>query len=103
MVLLKCDVFLWVLGQRINFRSELAALTLKFLFFFLLYFSVIGRYGNAESKIFFDVCGGLFFSYKHKAPEFVDTERLAETLSLMEGPRLVRLELNMAFVGVDAP
>lgn len=72
-------------------------------FFFLLYFSVIGRYGNAESKIFFDVCGGLFFSYKHKAPEFVDTERLAETLLLMEGPRLVRLELNMAFGGVDAP
>lgn len=49
-----------------------------------------------QSQRFFDVCGGLFFSYKHKAQEFVDTERLGETLLLMEGPRLVRVELKMA-------
>lgn len=56
-----------------------------------------------QSQRFFDVCGGLFFSYKHKAQEFVDTERLSETLLLMEGPSLVRVELNMACGGVDAP
>lgn len=50
-----------------------------------------------QSQRFFDVCGGLFFSYKHKAQEFVDTEHLSETPLLMEGPRVVRAELNMAF------
>lgn len=47
--------------------------------------------------------GACSFSYKHKAQEFVDTQRLSEALLLMEGPRLVRAELNMAFGGVDTP
>lgn len=54
-------------------------------------------------KDFFDVLGGMFFLDGHKTPEFVDTESLSETVLLTEAPRLVRVELNMAFDGVDAP
>lgn len=95
-------MFLWVLGQRTNLRSELAAGALRTFFFFLLYFSVIGRYGNAESKAF-GCIGEYSFLPNTSARALVATERLSQCVLLMECPRLLRVELNMLFGGVDAP
>lgn len=73
-----------------------------FFLFFLLYFSVIGRYGNAESKAF-GCIGEYSFLANTSAGALVAAERSSQCALLMECPRLLRVELNMLFGGVDAP
>lgn len=100
MVLLKFDVFLWVSGQRINFRSELAACALRTFFSALFYCNWTVWECRVKEFLMYK---GIFFSFKHKAQELVATEHLSKCILLMECPHLVRVELNMLFGGVDAP